>query len=97
MDGQMSLPGIDLLEWQYGEDNENVMCRCPECGGQLVIGYYTYINPYRFCPYCGQRLQENVRGLISKRSEVYGNTKDEELRIRNECREWREEWRRKYG
>lgn len=94
---QMSLPGIDLLEWQYDEHNGNVMCRCPECGGRLRIDYYTYDNPYHFCPYCGQRLQENERGIVSKRSEVYGRTKEEELRSRKACREFEDEWRRKYG
>ena len=93
---QMTLPGIDILEWQYDEDNGNVMCRCPECGGRLIIHYYTYENPYHFCPYCGVRLQENERGLVAKRSEVYGNTKDEEKRIRKDIKEWREDWRRKY-
>lgn len=94
---QMALPGINLLEWQYDEDNAMVMCRCPECGGRLIIHYYTYENPYHFCPYCGVRLQENERGIVSKRSEVYGRTKEEELRSRKACREFKEERRRKYG
>lgn len=94
---QMSLPGINLLEWQYDEDNGMVMCRCPECGGRLIIHYYTYENPYHFCPYCGVRLQENERGIVSRRSKVYGRTKEEELRSRKACREFKEEWRRKYG
>lgn len=93
---QMALPGINLLEWKYDEDNATVMCRCPECGGRLMIGPYTYENPYHFCPYCGKELQENERGLVAKRSEVYGNTKDEEKRIRKDIKEWREEWRQKY-
>lgn len=94
---QMALPGINLLEWQYDEDNAMVMCRCPECGGRLMIGPYTYENPYHFCPYCGVRLQENERGIVSRRSEVYGRTKEEELRSRKACREFKEKWRRKYG
>lgn len=70
MDGQMMLPGIDLLEWQYDEDTGNVLCRCPDCGGRMVIGLYTYHNPYHFCPYCGIRLDEGK--IRQMRAQVYG-------------------------
>ena len=56
-------------EWLYDEDNGNVMCRCPECGGRLLIGLYQYSNPYNFCPYCGTRLEEGK--LTAKRKQVY--------------------------
>lgn len=70
MEGQTSLPGIDLLTWEYDEDCGTLLCRCPECGGRMVIGFYAYSNPYHFCPYCGQKLAEGK--LMQKRAAVYG-------------------------
>ena len=64
-----------MSEWQYDEDTECVMCRCPECGGRLLIGLYQYSNPYRFCPYCGKELEEG--GITAKRKAVYGLEQEE--------------------
>lgn len=57
-------------EWQYDEDTGGVMCRCPNCGGRLGIHVYLYRNPYKYCPYCGDRLNEG--NITAKRREVYG-------------------------
>lgn len=75
MTGQMSL----FKFWQYDEDTGHVMCRCPVCGGRLLIGLYQYINIYRFCPYCGQPLEEG--NLTRKRKEVYRLKQEEEGRL----------------
>lgn len=56
-------------EWQYDEDTGNVMCRCPGCGGRLLIGLYQYSNPYHYCPYCGMKLKEGK--IRAKRLAVY--------------------------
>ena len=92
MTGQMSLYdyaplyGPTTEAWQYDEDNGHVMCRCPDCGGRLLIGLYQYINVYRFCPYCGQRLEEGA--LTSKRKQVYRlKGEDDGRRITLEIRE----------
>lgn len=71
MVGQMTLTdfGVVPKTWQYDEDTGEVMCRCPDCGGRLVISLYTYNNPYKFCPYCGIRLAEGR--IRAKRIEVY--------------------------
>lgn len=56
--------------WQYEEDNGHVMCKCPECGGRMIIHIYTYKNPYHFCPYCGTPLEEG--GLEKAYKRIYG-------------------------
>lgn len=57
------------MEWKYDEDTGMLLCRCPECGGRLRIGYYQYYNPYHYCPYCGVALKE---GEVTKaRRKVY--------------------------
>lgn len=56
MTDQMTFFDIGLIpvdSWQYDEDNENVMCRCPICEGRLLIGVYTY------CPACGAKMEED--------------------------------------
>lgn len=75
---QMSLPGTKA--WEYDEDTATVMCRCPDCGGRMVINIYTYINPYKYCPYCGEKLLEG--GITKKRLEVYGFEPEREERGR---------------
>lgn len=72
-----------MKTWLYDEDSGSVMCRCPECEGRLPIGIYTYRNPYRFCPYCGEKLAEGE--ITAKRCQVYGRSYEDELRIREEC------------
>ena len=71
MTNQMTLFDIGAIPqpWKYDEDNGCVMCRCPDCGGRLLIGLYQYHNPYRFCPYCGIKLTEGR--LREKRKQVY--------------------------
>ena len=55
--------------WQYEEDNATVMAKCPECERRMIIHLYTYENPYKFCPYCGQKLEEGA--LKKARRKVY--------------------------
>ncbi len=97
MSGQMTLFDIGLTknEWQYDEDNGHVMCRCPKCEGRLIIDAYTYFNPYRYCPYCGMELAEG--NLVRKRCEVYGRTKEDELKTRADILQWKKEFKAKYG
>lgn len=66
MKGQLSL----FREWQYDEDNGSMMCRCPECGGRLLIGVYSYCNVYNYCPYCGVALLQGAIGAAGRR--IYG-------------------------
>lgn len=90
---QLTLSDIGLVEksWQYDEDNGTVMCRCPECEGRMIIHRYQYINPYHYCPYCGIKLAEGR--LINKRCEVYGSTREEELKVRADIEQLRKKWR----
>lgn len=92
---QMTLSDIGLIDksWEYDEDNGHVMCRCPECEGRLLIGVYTYVNPYHYCPYCGIKLAEGR--LVAKRCEVYGRTREEELKTRADIEQFRSEWKGK--
>lgn len=64
------------LTWQYDKDNGSVMCRCPDCGGRLLIGLYQYHNPYKYCPYCGISLAEGP--IRSKRKQVYQLEEEDE-------------------
>lgn len=86
---QMSIPGIQTKAWEYDEDNGSVMCRCPDCGWRLMIGLYTYLNPYRYCPHCGTQLLEGK--IMQKRLSVYRLSPEHEA----EGRKITEEMRRK--
>ena len=71
MNGQMTLFEIGLEKsWKYEEDTGTVMAKCPECEGRMIINFYQYHNPYKYCPYCGIRLMEGP--IERKRREVYG-------------------------
>ena len=78
IDGQLTLTDLGAIpkEWEYDEDTGMVMCRCPVCEGRLTIHLYTYRNPYKYCPYCGERLQEGK--LKAKRKAVYNLAQEEE-------------------
>lgn len=72
-----------MKEWLYDEDTGHVMCRCPDCGGRLLISLYSYWNLYRYCPYCGERLMEGQ--ITKKRVQVYNlMSVEEEERVRGE-------------
>ena len=61
---------MELKSWEYDKDNDHMLCRCPDCGGRLLVGPYDYENPYHFCPYCGEKLEQ---GKIDKaRRRIYG-------------------------
>lgn len=66
---------MNKLTWSYEEDTGEVFCCCPVCSGRLHIGVYTYRNPYKYCPYCGTKLEEGK--LDNKRAQVYGGNEDE--------------------
>lgn len=60
----------NMANWLYDKDNDHMMCRCPDCGGRLLVGFYDYENPFKFCPYCGLELGQ---GQIEKaRKRIYG-------------------------
>lgn len=42
--------------WKWEIDNGNRVIRCSKCDRGMAFGYYFYTNPYRFCPYCGERM-----------------------------------------
>jgi hypothetical protein len=69
MVGQMSL----FEEWIYEEDCGNMMAKRPKCECRMPIYRWDYQNPYRFCPYCGQRLYEGKAMQAGRR--IYGWTK----------------------
>lgn len=71
----------NFLEWKYDEDTNGVMCRCPICGGRLLIGPYLYVNPYNYCPYCGEKLEEGE--ITATRKKVYGSDDEKEKRGRD--------------
>ena len=64
-----------MKEWEYDEDTGHVMCRCPVCSGRMSISLYTYRNPYKFCPYCGEVLAEGK--ITAKRKAVYQLVQEE--------------------
>ena len=69
--------------WEYDEDNGSVLCRCPVCGGRMVIGCYAYWNPYHFCPYCGRKLNEGR--FVDRMVQIYDNMNRETMeRVRRE-------------
>lgn len=83
MTGQLSLYDFGLekqKEWQYDEDNGSVMCRCPDCGGRLLLHVFQYWNPYKYCPYCGMRLTEGK--FVNKCCAVYGRKKEDYKEVR---------------
>lgn len=56
--------------WEYEQETGHLMCKCPECRCRLFIGKYAISNPYRFCPYCGEKLDKG--DFERKRKEIYG-------------------------
>ena len=66
MVGQLSF----IKNWKYAEDNATLMAECPECERRMVIHCYAYGNPYHYCPYCGQKLEEG--NVMSAGSRIYG-------------------------
>ena len=42
--------------WNWEIDNGQRICRCPECGRGNLIGVWQYSNPYRYCPWCGEKM-----------------------------------------
>ncbi len=34
--------------------------KCPTCEGRMPIHIYAYANPYHYCPYCGEKLEEGA-------------------------------------
>lgn len=84
MSGQITLSDIGIIpkSWQYDEDNATLMCRCPECEGRMIIYLWTYWNPYKYCPYCGIRLQEG--SFAKKYCQVYEGEMETVLKVRRE-------------
>lgn len=84
-DGQISLTDLGIVprSWLYDEDNGSVLCRCPVCGGRMLLSCYAYWNPYHYCPYCGEHLSEGR--FVDKMVEVYDNLdRDKMERVRKE-------------
>lgn len=69
MTGQIEL----FRYWEYEEDSGSMMAKCPECGKRMPIYRWNYGNFYKFCPYCGQALEEGDIMRAGKR--IYGWTK----------------------
>ena len=71
MSEQMTMDdfGISTKVWLYDEDTGHMMCRCPDCGGRMTIGIWTYWNSYKYCPYCGVRLEEG--NFIRRFCQIY--------------------------
>ena len=86
MTGQMTLTDIGIVpkSWLYYEDNATLMCRCPECEGRMVIYLWTYWNPYKYCPYCGIRLQEG--NFVKRYCRIYESDEETVLKVRRECK-----------
>ena len=59
--------------WNWELDNGQRICRCPECGRGNLIGVYHYHNPYRYCPWCGEKMylgeQMSMEGLLTNEEE----------------------------
>lgn len=89
---QMSLADFGMpLEnkaWEYDEDTGSMLCRCPECEGRLLIGLYSYWNPYRYCPYCGERLQEGK--FAEPYCRIYGLSRET---VRDVRRKYEKDWK----
>lgn len=84
---QMTLAdfGIQLNNkaWQYDEDNGHMMCRCPDCDGRMPMYLWHYWNNYKFCPYCGVRLQEG--NFVRRYCQIYERENEQDvLRVRKE-------------
>lgn len=87
INGQMTLAdfGVQLNNkaWQYDEDNGHMMCRCPDCGGRMPMYLWHYWNSYKFCPYCGVRLQEG--NFVRRYCQIYERENEQDvLRVRKE-------------
>lgn len=81
---------IPVKTWEYDEDTANVMCRCPECGGRLLIGLYQYINPYRFLPLlrpCAGGRQSHGKEKRGIQAEA-GRSRAEDLRRDSGVNKW---------
>ena len=49
---------IELFKfWEYEEDSGTMMAKCPECGKRMPIYRWDYGNFYKFCPYCGTKVE----------------------------------------
>lgn len=88
MPGQMTLADVGLelnnKAWEYDEDNGCMLCRCPECGGRMVIHLWHYWNNYKYCPYCGIRLQEG--NFVKRYCQIY--EREDEQTVRRVRREY---------
>ena len=49
----------------------------------MIIGCYAYWNPYRFCPYCGEKLSEGR--FVDRMVQIYDNMNREVMeKVRRE-------------
>lgn len=64
--------------WEYDEDTGHMFCRCPDCGGRLSIGIWHYWNSYKYCHYCGIRLQEG--DYVKRYCQIYEREDEEKVR-----------------
>jgi DNA-directed RNA polymerase subunit RPC12/RpoP len=88
MPGQMTLADVGLelnnKAWEYDEDTGYMLCRCPECGGRMVMHLWHYWNNYKYCPYCGIRLQEG--NFVKRYCQIY--EREDEQTVRRVRREY---------
>lgn len=63
-------PVVEALCWKYSTDEGSLMAVCPKCEGRMLIGPYRYENPYSYCPYCGEKLENGDLESASKK--IYG-------------------------